>query len=190
MGEKADMTSGAGVFRLGCGVLLAVLGWAVGLWPPAAEAQVYRCRDQSGILLMTDDPSKFPPGCRPVEDPLEGAGALSVAPTLDESEMPAAEAEELARREQAARAERRALIETWKGRAQELAGAYQAAVSRRNQAYNRWSYGSREVVRQSLEEMAQARAGKEKLLEEMAQVFVPAHERAEVDDILQAIPSY
>ncbi|WP_305041827.1 DUF4124 domain-containing protein [Geoalkalibacter sp.] len=183
------MKSGTGVLRVGCGILPAALFWVAGLSPLVAEAQVYRCRDQSGLLLMTDDPSKFPPGCRPVEEDSDTAGALSVAPAMDESEMPAAEAEELARREQAARAERQALIAEWKIQAQELADAYQAAVTRRNQAYNRWNYSSREVVRQSLEAMDRARAGKEQLLEDMAQVFVPAHERAEVDEILQSIPS-
>lgn len=30
-----------------------------------APAAVYRCRDKRGVLILTDDPDNFPPGCRP-----------------------------------------------------------------------------------------------------------------------------
>jgi len=33
------------------------------LWSEAAFAVVYQCRDQKGNIFLTNDRSKFPPGC-------------------------------------------------------------------------------------------------------------------------------
>lgn len=37
---------------------------AIALASPAPAA-VYRCREKKGVLILTDDPDNFPPGCKP-----------------------------------------------------------------------------------------------------------------------------
>ena len=158
------------------------------LIPLLGAGEVYRCRDASGTLVMTDDPSKFPPGCDPVEEGGAADGAFNViqtpaAPPVD----PAAIAREV-REQQAVTSRRQDLIESWKDRAKELAQSYRAAVDRRNQAYNSWSYDSREVVRQSLEQMEKVKQQKAELLREVSGVFVPAPDREAIREALSAIP--
>lgn len=49
--------------------LLIVIALALALPAPAA---VYRCREKKGVLILTDDPDNFPPGCK-AEGPLPPA---------------------------------------------------------------------------------------------------------------------
>ncbi|MDO3377889.1 DUF4124 domain-containing protein [Geoalkalibacter halelectricus] len=166
--------------------VLTVLFWVlVPAVVPAAE--VHRCRDEQGRLFVTDDPGKFPPGCVPVTEPGDG-GALSVLPMAEPEPAARNNAEAAAERERAERAERQARIASWKSEARDLAALYQEAETRRNQAYRRWSYSSREVVQESLAQMEEARTGKESLLREMDRVFIPGPDREEIHRILEAIP--
>ncbi|KIH75659.1 protein of unknown function [Geoalkalibacter ferrihydriticus] len=154
-----------------------------------AADEIYRCRDQSGQLVMTDDPGKFPPDCEPLDEAPESEGTLSVQPTPEPLPGVARSAEEDAHRARAERAERQERIAAWKDEARELVATFQGAETRRNQAYRRWSYSSREVVQEALEQMEAARQGKEELLREIDRVYVPAPDREEIDRILEAIPA-
>jgi hypothetical protein len=45
-----------------------------------ASAEIFRCRTPDGELVMTDDQSKLPADCRPVEAPA-GSGSFNVVPS-------------------------------------------------------------------------------------------------------------
>ncbi len=158
------------------------------LVPLVSEGEVYRCRDRSGTMLMTDDPSKFPPGCQPVADSAEEEGAFTVIETPARSSAGANGVEQAVRHQRAETSQRQDQIEAWKAQAQELARTYQAAVDRRNQAYNSWSYDSREVVKESLEQMEAVKKKKTQLLQEVTRVFIPAPDREIIREALATIP--
>ncbi|AJF05628.1 DUF4124 domain-containing protein [Geoalkalibacter subterraneus] len=157
-----------------------------------AHAEIYRCRQASGSLLMTDDPSKFPPGCTPVEkNDSEGEGAAGSFSLMPETEVPSAgsgEVEQAVSEQRQRLEERRARIAEWRDKASELASQYEQAVARRNQAYSSWSYDSREVVRKSLEEMTRIKKEKQQLLQEVEKSRIPSPDRQAIRQTLSAIP--
>lgn len=167
---------------------LLVMFFSLLMVPVAVAEPIHRCVDSSGNLVLTDDPAKFPPGCKPLEQGPAGGGTFNVL-TMPETDSGAlGQAEEAAGRERAERSERQAQIAAWKEQARDLVSAYQAAETRRNQAFRRWSYSSRETVSLALEQMEQAREEKQALLRQIDQMFVPAQDRDEIRGMLDAIP--
>jgi hypothetical protein len=167
---------------------VALVVFSVFLATTLSAQEIHRCIDESGNLVMTDDPGKFPPGCRPVETKPDGQGTFNVLPSPDVPAPATENAQAAADRVRAEISDRQEQIAAWKDQARQLVSDYQAAETRRNQAFRRWSYSSREVVRQAQEQMAQALEDKEKLLQEVDRVFVPAPDREEIRRILEDIP--
>ncbi len=155
-----------------------------------AQAQIYRCRQASGALLMTDDPSKFPPDCTPVgESGSEGvSGSFSLMPEAEIPSVGSGEVEQAVREQRERLEERRDRIAGWRDKAKALASQYEQAVVRRNEAYNSWSYDSREVVRESLEAMTRIKKEKQQLLQEIEQARIPSPDQQAIRQTLSAIP--
>lgn len=167
---------------------LVVVFFSLLMVSAAVAETIHRCIDPSGNLVLTDDPAKFPPGCKPLEQAPEGGGTFNVLTVPETTSAAAGQADEAARLERAERSERQAQIAAWREQARDLVSTYQAAETRRNQAFRRWSYSSRETVNQALEQMEQAREEKQALLRQIDQMFVPAQDRDEIRGILDAIP--
>ncbi len=154
-----------------------------------AAAEVYRCRDDEGRLIMTDDPGKFPEGCRPVEgDRSEKGGSFIVIETPDVPDPAGRSVEQAVRDEQAKTSRREELSAAFKEEARELARTYHQALVKRNEAYNSWSYGSRQVVKNATETMEQAKKRKKELLKEIREAYLPGEVREEVRRLLDPIP--
>ncbi len=141
---------------------------------------------------MTDDPSKFPPGCVPVRknggEEKGAAGSFSLIPEAEVPDAGSGQVEQAVSAQRQRLEERRDKIAGWRDRASELASQYEQAVARRNQAYNSWSYDSREVVRKSLEEMARIKKEKQQMLQEIKQSRIPSPDRQAIRQALSAIP--
>jgi len=154
-------------------------------------AEVHRCRQPSGALLMTDDPSKFPPDCEPVKNgevEESATGSFSLMPSRDAIPEASAAVEQAVRAQQEQIEERRDQVEQWSTQAGSLAAEYEQAVARRNEAYGSWSYDSRTVVRESLEQMERVKKEKQQLLRELEQAYIPAPERQAIKQTLDRIP--
>jgi hypothetical protein len=158
-----------------------------------SHAEIYRCRQASGSLLMTDDPSKFPPDCTPVKkNGSEGKGPSGSFSLMPEAQVPSVgsgDVEQAVREQRERLEERRDRIAGWRDKASELASQYEQAVVRRNEAYNSWSYDSREVVRKSLEEMTRIKKEKQQLLQEVEKARIPSPDRQAIKQTLSAIPN-
>lgn len=157
-----------------------------------AHAEIYRCRQASGSLLMTDDPSKFPPDCTPVGgNGGEGkgvSGSFSLIPEAPALSVGSGEVEQAVREQREQLEDRRDRIAGWRDKAGELASQYEQAVARRNEAYNSWSYDSREVVRKSMEEMTRIKKEKQQLLQEVEKSRIPSPDQQAIKQTLSTIP--
>lgn len=154
-----------------------------------AANQVYRCRDEAGHLVMTDDPAKFPPGCRPLEkggDDREGS--FNVVPAPEVPAQPGRSIEQAVREQQAETSRRKERIASFRAEAREIAEDYQQALVKRNEAYSSWSYGSRKAVKDATETMEEAKKRKRELLAEVYDAYLPGRVREEVRKILDPVP--
>jgi hypothetical protein len=154
----------------------------------AATAQVYRCRDEAGNLVMTDDAAKFPPGCKPLEKDDDREGSLNVVPAPEVPAPPGRSVEQAVREQQAETSRRKERIASFRAEAREIAGDYQQALVKRNEAYNSWSYGSRKAVKDATETMEEAKKRKRELLAEVYDAYLPGRVREEVRKILDPVP--
>lgn len=167
---------------------LVVVCFSLLMVSTAVAEPIHRCVDPRGNLVLTDDPGKFPPDCKPLEQVPESVGTFNVLTMPEPDSGGLGQADEAARLERAERSEHQVQIAAWKEQARDLVSAYRAAETRRNQAFRSWSYSSRETVSQALEQMAQASEEKQALLQQIDQMFVPAQDRDEIRGILDAIP--
>lgn len=157
--------------------------------PAVNAAEVYRCRDKSGTLVMTDDPSKFPQGCRPVEeDSGAKAGSLNILTSPDVPSPPGQSVEQAVREQQAETAQRETQSAAFREEARQIAQAYQQALEERNEAYNSWSYGSRKVVKEATETMEEAKKRKQELIREAQNAYLPGRVREEIRKLLDPVP--
>lgn len=145
-----------------------------------AQADIFRCRDTSGRLVFTDDPARFPPGCK--EETAPPPGAVNVVP------MPAPagaskEAEALIRtREERRQAEQQQLA-AWRKEAQTIADNFRQAQRQRH--YPRIHTQAR--IKAALEGMAEAAQKKKALLQSMAAAGASQDQVQEVTRLLKGV---
>ncbi len=155
-------------YVLTTGLFLAMLTYA--------SAEVYRCRTADGRLVMTDNQTKLPAGCTPVENP-PGTGTFNVMPSTEGSavQSPARQSEEAARPDATGGS-------AVQDQAQALVQGYNDAVTRR--------YHSSRVVEQqrAMREITELRQKKQETLESLAKSSLSLDERNSVRKILDGIP--
>jgi hypothetical protein len=158
-------------------VLLAAV---MGLTGSNAAAEVYRCRGADGVLIFTDDPTHFPPGCRQ-EVPGDRQGTLSVVP---ETPVPAnvSGAEEFLNRSDREAEERNRQIRQWKDEAESLTRDYRQAAALR---YQTMRVSEKRKVFQRINEIKERR---NVLVKELAEARLPSRDKSEIEKTLAVIP--
>ena len=90
-----------------------------------ASAEIFRCRTPDGVLVMTDQETKLPADCKPVDEP-ENVGSFNVMPSAtgtDKRSQPAPLEQEAAKK--------RPDVAPWQRDASALVENYKDAVRRR-----------------------------------------------------------
>ncbi len=145
-----------------------------------AQAEVFRCRDTNGRLVFTDDPARFPPGCR--QKSSSPSGAVNVVPM----QVPAGTSQEteayLRARDQKRLAEQQQMTE-WLDAAQNIAESYRQA--RRQRYYPRLHTQAGTMA--ALAAMSQAAQDKAALLQSMSAAGASAAQVEKVSEALQEV---
>lgn len=139
--------------------------------PVIAAASLYSCRDSAGHLHVTDNLQALPDECRPDAKRLEATDPDNLQFVPDRTPQPVVnprfEKQVLEQERQTRQQQQEA--QRMIAEAEELLALYQQAQQDRRQATRRWSYGSRQIIQQATEQIAEAQAGKERLLSELEQ---------------------
>jgi len=154
----------------------AVLVLILGFVNTFANAETYRCRNSEGTLVFTDDPARFPPGCRP-EEKKDGNGTLSVVPSPSAPPAPARAAEKQPMRQKGADQ-----AKEWKEEAQKLASEYQETLTQRYQVMPAGE--KREVIGR----IGEIKKRRDELRRQIAGGTLSRRERAEIEEVLAGIP--
>jgi hypothetical protein len=141
-----------------------------------ASAEVYRCRTADGRLVMTDNQTNLPAGCKPMDNP-PGTGSFNIMPSTDGSAVqnPAKQKEEDVKpdtsKHLALQSEAEALVQS-----------YNDAVTRR--------YHSSRVIEQqaAIRQITEFRHKKQEMLDSLAASALSHDERKRVHGILNKIP--
>jgi hypothetical protein len=148
-----------------------------GLWTAPLAAQSFRCRTADGGLVFTDDPGKFPPGCREEAGEPEGSrGGVSiipVAPPPPAAPLPPSRQDESVSGEKA--------VGELKREALALAAEYRETVARR--------VGSLPPaeVQKARENTVEIFRRRDELRQRLAAARLSAAEKAEIEGILAEI---
>lgn len=150
------------------------------LYDAAAEAEIYRCRSIDGTLVLTDDPTRLPPGCRP-ERAGGGQGSLSIVPAQSPKAAGSVETTEkrTKRVESATGADR---VESWKEEARQLARDYRETVSQR---YRTMAVSQK---RQILKRIGELKSRRDELRRAVLQARLPRNDLAEIEAALASVP--
>lgn len=152
-------------------------------------AKTYSCRDSSGQLHFSDNLQGLPEECLGKEKvvkpgPADNLNYVPATPVPQGSGIEFKHSVRAVERElQAEESQKRQLH----SRAESLLENYRAAVAEKRQAKRSWSYSSRDKIKQADSEIAQARTGKQQLLDELDDAIIPAKEKAAVRTILEGI---
>ncbi|NOQ41633.1 MAG: DUF4124 domain-containing protein [Desulfuromusa sp.] len=134
------------------------------------QATTYSCRDKQGKLFMTDNPQSLPAECwgraRVVES--KDPDNLNYVPAQADPQGSGAEFKQTVRESEHEQQQKKAQVERFLLRAEQLAEQYRQAVQEKNNATRRWSYGSREIIQKADDRIEEAREGKQQLLIEMS----------------------
>jgi Domain of unknown function (DUF4124) len=145
-----------------------------------AQAEVFRCRDTNGRLVFTDDPARFPPGCR--QKSSSPSGAVNVVPM----QVPAGTSQEteayLRARDQKQQAERQQMTE-WLDAAHGIAENYRQA--QRQRYYPRLHTQAGTMA--ALATMSQAAQDKATLLQSMSTAGASQDQMQEVSRLLEEV---
>ena len=147
----------------------------------AAAGEVFSCRDAQGNLVFSDDPSNFPPGCRPVgpEKVSKKEGGLTIIPSPP---TPRAEPSKVLK-EKAEEAQRKKdRVAKWKEKALKLAGDFRQASAERVPTL------PAPQVQRALEKMTHLEREAAELRKEVFAAGIPAADRAEIEHLLAPIP--
>ena len=156
---------------MGWRILLLLL---VGLISVAtAGAKTYTCRDSQGNPYFSDSPENLPASCQgKVEEVKPGAeGYINVVPAQpvpkvspgQEKSSQGVEHEQQSRRQQ---------VQQLQQLAEQLATSYEEAAQAKRNALRRWSYSSREKIKQADQQIDKAREGKKQLLQELGSMRI------------------
>ena len=145
-----------------------------------AGADIYRCRDASGSLIYTDDPSLFPAGCREVPSSSQKDVNVVPMPAPSGADARAQEAVRAGEQKQAATARQ---DKEWLDRARKIAADFNQARHQRYYARRR----TQANINAGLQGMAQAAQAKHDLLQEMSDAGAGAGPTREVAKILQDV---
>ena len=141
-----------------------------------ASAKIYRCRTPDGVLVMTDQQTKLPADCKPVDEP-ENAGSFNVMPSTtgtDKRSQPAPLEQEAAKK--------RPDVAPWQRDASALVENYNDALRRRNReslTVNR---------RRATQEIGQLKQQKNEMLDDLAGSGLERHEQQAIRKTLDGIP--
>jgi outer membrane murein-binding lipoprotein Lpp len=160
------------------------------LFALSAFAASYSCRDSRGRLHITDNLQSLPEDCRAsaTEAPQEDPDNLHYVPSRRPSpEVSDREFKKQVREVEQELRKKRLKTDELAVRARELAADYQRTVSEKRQALRRWSYQSRDKIRDADERIDRIREEKKQLLTEMETVRMDRDEarqiRADLDTI-------
>ncbi len=137
--------------------------------PAVVAASLYSCRDSTGHLHATDNLQSLPEECRPEAKSLEGADPDNLNFVPERTPEPVVNR----RFEQQVLEQKRQIRNEQEDARQAIADAeallalYRQAQQERRQATRSWSYESRQIIQQAVEQLTEAQAGKEKLLAEL-----------------------
>ncbi|MEJ2698576.1 MAG: DUF4124 domain-containing protein [Desulfuromonadales bacterium] len=147
----------------------------------AAAGDVFSCRDAQGNLVFSDDPSNFPPGCRPVpsEPKGKGGGGLTIIPTPP---APTMEIGSVLRELEQEAARQKKQIEEWKEEARKLARDFQKASAERIPTL------PTPKVQKGLAEMQRIERRAVELRQEVSSARMPSADRTEIENLLATIP--
>jgi vacuolar-type H+-ATPase subunit I/STV1 len=152
----------------------------LGLLGGAAWAEIYRCRDADGVLVFTDDPAHFPPGCK--EEESKGrTGGLTVIPESPVQPV-APVAEELLREKALQDEERKQKVQEWSEEAATLVQEYQQALSQR---FHTTIVAERQKYLDRIREIKERR---DEILKELAEARLSSREREDIEKTLSTIP--
>jgi len=158
---------------------------------PEVEAKTYSCRDSKGQLHVTDNLQTLPEECRgkaQVIQPGEAPDSLNVVPQIDQPKGSGAEFQQNVREADRAVQQKREKVDEYLRRAEKMAEEYRNAEQEKRQATRRWSYSSRDIIRQADERLEQVRQGKKQLLIELRGQKIPPEKekkiRADLDVIV------
>jgi len=169
------------------GILVLLL---VGLLPVASLGVVsYSCRDSQGELHFADSPANLPAECAGQAQKIETGKVdnLNIVPSAPAPSGSGAEFDDAVRAVERQQVQQQQQIEQLKQRAKQLADSYQEAVTAKRSALKRWSYSSREKIDQADQQIAQARDGKQQLLQELGSVRMPADVEQKIRQRLESI---
>lgn len=142
------------------------------------RAETFRCRDAQGVLVFTDDPDNFPPGCLSVEETRgEVSGGLNIVPAPSPSAAGAGFREGAVSYGEGERESR-----DWRKEAQALVEEYRDAQARRVPSL------PQPTVLQAIGDMERIQRQAAELRSDLAGARLPAGDRAEIEQILSVIP--
>jgi len=150
----------------------------LGILASGASAETFRCRDAEGGMVFTDDPAKFPPGCKPIkENKGDVRGGLTIIPTSPAPVVRGGYGER-----SAPTGEGGSETRDWRKEAQILAEEYQKAQAQRIPTL------PPPTVYKAVVDMKRIVQQAAELRREMAGERLPAGDRAEIEQILSVIP--
>lgn len=156
-----------------------------------AEATTYSCRDSKGQLHITDNLQALPEECRGKAQVIQSGETpdnLNFVPQIDQPKGSGAEFQQNVREADRALQQKREKVEEYVRRAAELAEEYRSAEQEKRQATRRWSYRSRDIIRQADDRLERVRQGKKQLLKELRGQRIPSDKekgiRADLDVIV------
>ena len=141
-----------------------------------ASAEIFRCRTPDGELVMTDDKSKLPADCRPVEAPA-GSGSFNVVPST-----PAAAVESSSVNPKPEVRPEAQDVTPWQDDASGLVGRYNDAVRRRH------SEDLEVNRRRAIREVEQLKQQKLDMLDALPKSGLKDHEQKAVRETLSEMP--
>lgn len=169
------------------GILILLI---IGLLPVASGgAESYSCRDRQGRLFFADSPLSLPDECQGKTKKIESGKEdnLNFVPAVP---MPSGSGKEFKRSVTAVELQQQyhqQQIQQLKLKAEQLAKSYQDAVEAKRSALRRWSYTSRDKIKQADQQMAQARVGKQQLLQELGSLRMSSADEQKVKQTLGLI---
>lgn len=138
-----------------------------------ASAEIYRCRTAAGKLVMTDNMTKLPAGCEPLEG-TPGGGSFNVVPNVkeDRNEKPPEQKAKPVVRDPT----------PWLNDASDLVKSYNDAVRRR-------TYEGLEIKRRRLtQEIKDMKRHKQEMLGDVANSGLTGDQQNSIRETLDQIP--
>jgi len=155
----------------------------------SAAAETYSCRDSQGKLHFADNPANLPEDCRGQEQKIEPGkvGNLNLVPAAPTPPQSGRAFEQTVYSAEKERQQKQQQTRNLQLRAEQLAKKYQEAVRAKRGAVRSWSYDSREQINKADQQIKEARAGKQQLLQELESLKIPSAEEKKIRQELKAI---